>query len=211
MQGATYDAKTGTITFATTHFSKFFVSEWISPFSDIAKGEWYYKAARYAYSGGLITGVTDTAFAPQSNLTRAMLVTILYRNDGAPNTNGGASFTDAAPGQWYSDAITWASANGIVNGVGDNRFAPDENVTREQFAAILYNYAKYKNQNVTGTADLATYTDAGEISGWATDAMAWASSTGLITGRTPTTLAPQGTATRAEAAMLLQRYIDSAQ
>jgi hypothetical protein len=96
-----------------------------------------------------------------------------------------------------------------VNGVGDNRFAPDENVTREQFAAILYNYAKYKKQNVTATTNLAAFTDAGEISGWASDATAWANATGLITGRTSTTLAPQGTATRAEAATLLQRYLEN--
>ncbi|MDR2615461.1 MAG: S-layer homology domain-containing protein, partial [Oscillospiraceae bacterium] len=215
MKGATYDAKTGKITFKTNHFSKFFVAEWISPFNDIKKGEWYYKAARYTYSNDLITGVTDTTFAPQSNLTRAMLVTILYRSASvggdvhiAPPSSG-ASFADVPANQWYSDAIAWASANGIVNGVGDNCFAPDENVTREQFAAILYNYAKYKKQNVTATTNLAAFTDAGEISGWALDALKWANATGLITGRTSTTLAPQGTATRAEAATLLKRYMEN--
>jgi hypothetical protein len=148
-----------------------------------------------------------------------MLVTVLFRNsvgggvlDAPPSS--GVAFADVPANQWYSDAIAWASANGIVNGVGDNRFAPDENVTREQFAAILYRFALSVGDDAhivpsSETANLATYTDAGEISGWALDALKWANATGLITGRTPTTLAPQGTATRAEAATLLKRYMEN--
>jgi hypothetical protein len=223
MQGARYDAATGKITFRTKHFSKFFVSEWISPFADIAKGALHYRAARYLYSNGLITGVTDTTFAPQSNLTRAMLVTILYRNasssvgGGVPDAppSSGATFTDVPANHWYSDAIAWASANGIVNGVGDNRFAPDENVTREQFATILYNYEKWSvgvgaSAPSSGDANLAAHTDADDVSEWASGAMVWAVGAGLITGRDATTLDPQGGTTREEAAILLQRYMEKA-
>ncbi|MDR1589504.1 MAG: S-layer homology domain-containing protein [Oscillospiraceae bacterium] len=200
MTGAHYDAATGQITFTTTHFSKFFISEWISPFGDIAKGEWYYKAARYAYSNGLITGVTDTTFAPQTSLTRAMLITILARDAGI-DTAGGET--------WYSKAVEWGVANGITDGTN-----PNGEITREQFATMLYRHAVQELRIENGelriaNGDVSGYTDAGQISDWAYDAMAWANATGLITGRTETTLAPQGTATRAEAAMLLQRYIEN--
>jgi hypothetical protein len=208
MRGATYDAETGKITFTTTHFSKFFVTEWINPFGDISKGEWYYKAIRYAYSNGLVTGVTETAFAPQTSLTRAMLVTILHRNDGAPVGGGvldAPPFIDVPTDAWYADAVAWASQSGVVSGIGDNKFAPDGAITREQFAAMLWRYAG--EPAATGT--LSGYADAGEVSGWATDAVAWAVGTGLITGRTATTLAPGGTATRAEAATLLKRYVEN--
>jgi hypothetical protein len=219
IKGARYDTATGKITFATNHFSKFLISEWISPFNDIAKGDWYYKAARYAYSNALITGTTPTTFAPQSTLTRAMLATILYRNavgDGVhtvppPET----PFTDVASGQWYTDAIAWASSNGIVNGTGDNKFAPNAPITREQFATLLYRYTQWSvgggvpDAPPSGTANLSAYTDAASVSDWAQEAMAWAVATGLITGRTETTLAPEIPANRAEAAMLLQRYLEN--
>ncbi|MDR1588947.1 MAG: S-layer homology domain-containing protein [Oscillospiraceae bacterium] len=200
MTGASYDAATGKITFTTTHFSKFFIAEWISPFGDIAKGEWYYKAARYAYSNDLITGVTETTFAPQTSLTRAMLITILARNAGV-DTAGGET--------WYSKAVEWGIANGITDGTN-----PNGEITREQFATMLYRYAVQELRIENGewriaNGDVSGYSDAGQISDWAYDAMQWAVGTGLITGRTATTLAPSGTATRSEAAMLLQRYIES--
>jgi hypothetical protein len=222
MKGAKYDAATGKITFATTHFSKFLISEWINPFTDIAKGEWYYKAARYAYSNALITGTTDTTFAPQATLTRAMLATILYRNaavgDGvhtvppSPET----PFTDVASGQWYTPAIAWASSNNLITGIGNNKFAPNDPITREQFATLLYRYTQWFAAG-NGTpraasptdANLSAYTDAETVSDWAREAMVWAVSTGLITGRTETTLAPKTAANRAEAAMLLQRYLET--
>ncbi|MDR1329169.1 MAG: S-layer homology domain-containing protein, partial [Oscillospiraceae bacterium] len=221
MKGAKYDAATGKITFATTHFSKFLISEWINPFTDIAKGEWYYKAARYAYSNALITGTTDTTFAPQATLTRAMLATILYRN-----TVGGGVHTappppetpvpDVVSNQWYTPAIAWASSNGLITGVGNNKFAPNDPITREQFATLLYRYTQWSDAG-NGTpraasptdANLSAYTDVANISDWAQEAMAWVVSTGLITGRTETTLAPEISATRAEAAMLLQRCLET--
>ncbi|MDR1572037.1 MAG: DUF4430 domain-containing protein [Clostridiales Family XIII bacterium] len=192
MAGAGYDAKTGLITFATAHLSKFFIGEWISPFADIAKGDWFYRAARHAYSGGLINGVADGSFAPQAKLSRAMLVTMLARDAGV-DTGGGAT--------WYGKAAEWGVANGITDGTD---MAGD--LTREQFAAILYRYARLNGADVGGAADLAAYGDAGAVSGWAKDAVSWAVAAGLIEGRTETELAPGGTATRAEAAALLMRY-----
>jgi hypothetical protein len=200
MKGARYDAKTGLITFTTTHLSKFFVSEWISPFADIAKGDWFYRAARFSYSNGLISGVTDTAFAPQTKLSRAMLITILAREAGT-RTSGGAT--------WYAKATEWGVENGITDGTDMT-----DDVTREQFAAILYRYAKLKGGEAGATAagsadNLSGFADAESVSDWALDAMAWATAAGLLTGRTETELAPAGTATRAEAATLLQRYIEN--
>jgi hypothetical protein len=195
MKGAHYDAATGKITFATTHFSKFFISEWINPFDDIAKGEWFYKAARYAYSNALITGTTDTTFAPQSTLTRAMLITILARDAGI-DTSGGDT--------WYSKAVQWGMSNGLTDGTNMNN-----PITREQFATLLFRYAKLQGKNTSQTSDYSAYIDAANVSDWAREAMAWAYATGLVTGRTATTLAPLGTANRAEAATLLQRYLEN--
>jgi hypothetical protein len=192
MAGAVYDAETGKITFTTTHFSKFFIAEWINPFGDIAKGEWYYKAIRYAYTNGLVNGTGEGEFSPQASLTRAMLITILARESGI-DTAGGAT--------WYIKAIEWGMSNGITDGTN-----PDGAITREQFAAMLYRYAGEPD----ASGSLGVYTDAAQISDWATDAATWAVSRGLITGRTATTLAPQGTATRAEAATMLKRYMENA-
>ncbi|MDR1573859.1 MAG: S-layer homology domain-containing protein [Clostridiales Family XIII bacterium] len=199
MNGARYDAKTGQITFTTTHFSKFFVSEWISPFGDIKRSDWFYKAARFSYSNGLISGVTENTFAPQTKLSRAMLITILAREAGT-RTDGGAT--------WYAKATEWGVENGITDGTNMT-----DDVTREQFAAILYRYAKLKGGEAGAAAgsagSLSGFADAESVSDWALDAMAWAADKGLIAGRTETELAPAGTATRAEAATLLQRYIEN--
>jgi hypothetical protein len=200
MKGARYDAATGSSTFVTEHLGKFKVSEWISPFDDIAKGEWYYKAARFAYSNDLITGTTDTTFAPQTTLTRAMLITVLARDAGI-DTSGGDT--------WYSKAAEWGMETGLTDGTN-----MDGEITREQFATLLYRYRQFTMQNSQSTiaadaADISAYTDAGDVSEWAREAMEWAVGSGLVTGRTATTLAPRGTATRAEAAMLLQRYLEN--
>jgi hypothetical protein len=191
-------------------------------FDDVPAGAWYEEAVSFAAREGLFTGISENLFAPNGAMTRAMLVTILYRNEGktTPYTVGGGvpdatPFTDVPTNQWYTDAVKWAAANGIVNGVGGNKFAPDAPVTREQFATILYNYAKFVGVDAhidppSDGANLTGYTDASQISDWASEAMRWAVGAGLITGRTTTTLAPQGSATRAEAAVLLMRYIESA-
>jgi hypothetical protein len=192
IRDAKYDTQAGRADFTTSETGAYFVSEWISPFDDIAKGEWYYKSVRYVYSNGLMNGTGDAAYSPETTLTRAMLVTVLAREAGV-DTDGG--------GTWYSKAIEWGIANGVTDGAD-----PNGAITREQFAAMLYRYAGSPRPN--GGFD--AYSDASDVSAWAGDAMAWAVEKGIITGRTETTLAPLGTATRAEAATLLQRYPEKA-
>jgi hypothetical protein len=180
------------------------------PFTDVKAGDWFYGAVEYAQTRGLMGGVGDNQFAPNTNLTRAMLVTILQRYAGAGSpTESGNTFTDVPAGRWYAGSVAWASANGIVNGYGDGLFGPDDDVTREQFAAILQNFARWLSLDVSKSADISGYEDAGKVSGWALGSMQWAFAEGLIAGRTETTLAPEGTATRAEAAAMLMRFIEN--
>ena len=168
--------------------------------------DWAKEGICFVIENGLMVGTTSTTFAPKDTLTRAMLVTVLYRMAGSPTVDAPSGFTDVADGQWYSDAIAWAAANGIVNGVGGNKFAPSEPVTREQLAAIFFRYAKAEAPE----ADvLSGYPDAESVSTYARDAMAWAVSTGLVTGSKEadgTYLAPQGLAAREQAAAILMRY-----
>lgn len=176
-----------------------------NPFKDI-KNHWAKDAIGYVYGQGLMSGVSDNKFDPDGTLTRAMVVTILYRLSGEPATFGAMPFSDVTGGSWYAKAVQWASKNNIVNGMGDGTFAPMQNITREQFASILYRYAQYRGERTDAKANLNGYTDAGQIGSWATEAMAWAAAEGLINGRTATTIAPKGTATRAEAATILMRF-----
>ena len=168
--------------------------------------DWAKEGICFVIENGLMVGTTSTTFAPKDTLTRAMLVTVLYRMAGSPAVDAPSGFADVDDGQWYSDAIAWAAANGIVNGVGGNKFAPSEPVTREQLAAIFFRYAKAEAPE----ADvLSGYPDAEAISTYARDAMAWAVSTGLVTGSKEadgTYLAPQGLAAREQAAAILMRY-----
>lgn len=173
------------------------------PFTDVAVGRWYYGAVLYAYWNGLFTGTSATTFAPQSSMTRGMLVTVLWRMEGAPDA-ADAAFSDLTA-SYYRKAIGWASANGIVKGYSDTSFGPDEAVTREQIATILYRYAAYKGYDTSATARLAGFTDAGEVSGWAQQGVAWAVAAGLMEGYDGR-LAPQDDATRAEVAALMQRF-----
>ncbi len=175
------------------------------PFVDV-KGHWALDAIKYAYDGKLMNGVGDDKFAPDETLTRGMLVTVLYRMTGEPKTTGGENYTDVAANSWYADAVQWASAGSIVNGVGENRFEPETEITREQFATMLYRYAQYMKYQADSTAGLDKFTDAASVSDWAETAMKWAVGAGLISGRTATTIVPGGTATRAEAATLLMRF-----
>ena len=169
--------------------------------------DWAKEGICFVIENGLMVGTTSTTFAPKDTLTRAMLVTVLYRMAGSPAVDAPSGFTDVADGQWYSDAIAWAAANGIVNGVGNNRFAPSEPVTREQLAAIFFRYAKAEAPEVDV---LSGYPDAESVSTYARDAMAWAVSTGLVTGSKEadgTYLVPQGLAAREQAAAILMRYV----
>ncbi len=177
------------------------------PFTDVTD-HWALDAIRYAYENKLFNGVSDTEFAPNMPMTRGMLVTVLYRLEGEPETAASASFTDVDADQWYAKAVAWAAENEIVKGYGAS-FGPNDLVTREQMATILLRYAVWKQYDTTaGGMALREYADYAEISGWATAALEWANAEGLILGRTETTIVPQGDATRAEVATILMRFIE---
>ena len=177
------------------------------PFPDVTEGDWFYDAVRYAYENGLMDGVGDNLFAPNSQTTRAQLVTILYRLAGEPEPGGDSGFADVAAGTWYTDAVAWAAQNGIVNGVSDTEFAPGDDITREQLAAILYRYAACQGYDVSQRADLSGFGDASSISGYAQEALSWAHAQGLVLGFEDGSLRPQGTASRAQIAAVLMRFL----
>ena len=177
------------------------------PFHDVTEGDWFYDAVRYAYETGLMDGVGDNLFAPNSQTTRAQLVTILYRLAGEPEPGGDSGFADVAAGTWYTDAVAWAAQNGIVNGVSDTEFAPGDDITREQLAAILYRYAACQGYDVSQRADLSGFGDASSISGYAQEALSWAHAQGLVLGFEDGSLRPQGTASRAQIAAVLMRFL----
>ena len=173
-------------------------------FLDVAPNAWYRDAVQYAYDNGLMTGVSATEFAPEQTTTRAMIVSILARLEGV-TTAQAAGFADVDDNDWYATAVNWAANVGVVNGYEDNTFQPNTAITREQLAAILMNYAAYKGEDVSNRADLTSYTD--QPSTWAQEAMQWAVAEGLISGVTADTLQPQGAATRAQVAAILERFL----
>lgn len=175
-------------------------------FDDVAASAWYADAVEYVVSNGVMNGTGDTTFEPDAALSRSMMVQVLYNMENKPAASD-AAFIDVADNAWYADAVAWAAENKLVNGVEENQFAPDDNITREQMAAILYRYAQYKGQDVSARADMNAYTDFTEISSYAEPMLAWAVSEGLITGSSDTTLSPAGNATRAEVAVVLMRYL----
>lgn len=176
-------------------------------FEDVLPSDWFYDAVNYVYNRGLMQGVSETRFDPYGTLTRAMVVTILYRLEGEPEAAPSA-FLDVAAGQWYTDAIGWAAANEVVEGYDDERFGPMDPVTREQLAAILYRYAQYKGYDVTETADLAAYTDASSIHEYAVEAMGWAVALGAPTPLSENTLSPRENATRAQVAEAFMNFCE---
>jgi len=177
-------------------------------FTDVDTGMWYHEGVDYAVAHGLMKGTSETTFDPQVTTSRGMIVTILYRLEGEPAT-AAPSFDDVAEGEYYTNAVAWAAENHIVNGYGDGSYGPNDPVTREQMAAILYRYAAYKGGDVTARGTLADYADAGQISPYAVDAMAWANAEGLVNGMSATTLAPTGNATRAQVATILTRFCEN--
>lgn len=178
------------------------------PFGDVKSADWFYNDVKYVYEKGMMAGTAADVFAPNATTTRAMIVTILYRLEGSPAVTGTNAFADVPAGQWYTDAVNWAAANQIVKGTSATTFAPNDSITREQMAAILYRYAQYKGYDVTKKADLSGYSDNGQVSAYAKDALAWANAAKLINGVTNTTLAPQGNATRAQVSAILHRFCD---
>lgn len=206
--GGAYDAGQQTYAFdvvnGVTAIARF-------PFTDVVAGTWYYGAAAYAYNNGLFAGMTPTTFAPNATMTRAMLVSVLWRLAGEPAPKAPNTFVDVPDGAWYTDAVTWAAENGVVSGIGGSRFDPSGFVTREQTAEILYNYAHSKGYDVSARADLTAFPDAGSVSGWAEEALSWANAAGLINGTVrdgQTILDPQGSASRAQVAMILMNYVE---
>lgn len=178
------------------------------PFGDVKSADWFYNDVKYVYEKDMMAGTAADVFAPNATTTRAMIVTILYRLEGSPAVTGTSAFVDVPAGQWYTDAVNWAAANQIVKGTSATTFAPNDSITREQMAAILYRYAQYKGYDVTKKADLSGYSDNGQVSAYAKDALAWANAAKLINGVTNTTLAPQGNATRAQVSAILHRFCD---
>ena len=176
------------------------------PFTDVNEGDWFYDVVLYAYDNGLMTGVSATEFAPNQTTTRGMIVSMLARLEGVTSAED-AGFADVAANDWYATAVNWAASVGVVNGYEDDTFRPNNAITREQMAAILYNYADYKGYDVSARADLSDYADAASISSWAEDVLSWANAEGLINGMTATTIDPQGATTRAQTAAMFERFL----
>ena len=178
------------------------------PFVDVSRTDWFYNDVQYVYTNALMNGTDQTHFAPNSALTRGMLVTILYRMEGAPAAAAQALFPDVSYSSWYGKAVTWAAANGIVGGYSNGCFGPNDDITREQFAAILYRYARYKGErtSVYEDAEISSYTDSSSISNYAVDAFRWAYSEGIIKGNNGK-LMPAAGATRAQVAAMIYRFL----
>ena len=177
-------------------------------FSDVAEDDWYYDAVAYVAENGIMSGTDGSCFSPNGTLTRAMLSQILYAMEDKPAVSGAATFSDVAAGAWYADAVNWTAAQGIVAGMGENSFAPDAPVTREQLSLILYGYARYKGYDTSASVSLSGYADRDSVAVWAADSMGWAVSEGLISGRPGGYLDPAGTATRAEVAQILMNFCE---
>ena len=176
-------------------------------FNDVSRGDWFYKDVEYVYNKGIMDGVDRFTFAPNANLTRAMIVTILYRIEGEPVTRSSSDFTDVDSGLWYTKAVAWAASKDIVNGYGNGKFGPNDLVTREQLAAILYRYTAYKGESTAAVSgNLNHFTDTASVSAYAVDAMNWAVGEGLING-SGDKLMPRDNATRAQVAAIIHRYL----
>ncbi len=176
-------------------------------FIDVKKTDWFYDAVKYVYEKGLMKGVSDTAFDPGATTARAMLVTILYRLEGSPAVSAAHAFSDVATAKYYADAVAWSVENNIVGGYGNGKFGPEDAITREQLATILYRYAAFKGYDVSARADLSGFADADSVSAYAKDAMRWANAKGFIQG-SGTNLTPKSNALRSQMAAIIQRFLE---
>ena len=194
----------------TTHLSIFVVMRDAAlPFTDVADTAWYADAVQYVYENGLMTGVSESEFAPDGTATRGQIVTILWRLAGSPVVNYAMRYADMDEGAWYGEAVRWAASTGVVTGYSESSFGPNDAITREQLAAILYRYVKTQGQGFTGMWYFPLrYDDAASISSWADEAMHWCVMKGLLNGTSETTLSPQLTAARAQLATILQRFCE---
>ena len=178
------------------------------PFTDVRESDWFYEDVAFAYENGLFAGTSDTTFSPNASMTRAMLVTVLYRLEGEPSVRGRSGFSDVTFNSYYEDAVTWAADNGIVNGTSTTTFSPNANVTREQMAAILYRYAQHKKYNTAASSGLNGFTDHASVSGYAAASLEWAVAEKLVNGSAGK-LMPTGNATRAQVAAILHRFVEN--
>ena len=181
----------------------------VNPFTDVSEKDWFYNDAMFVYKNGLMLGTSKTLFGPHGMVTRGMMATILWRMEGSLAPKGENSFTDVEAGRWYADAITWTAENGIFAGYSKDKFGPDDPITREQLTAIFYRYADYKGYKLTVTGNLDKFEDADKITDYAKTVMQWAVGNRLIKGKSETLLDPQGTATRAEIAAMLHRFVEN--
>ena len=180
------------------------------PFTDVTEGDdWFYDAVAYVYENGIMAGTSETIFSPSMKLNRAQAAQLFYNLEGKPAVAGDSAFTDVASSHWAVDAITWAAQNDIVAGIGGGLYDPDSNVTREQFAVMLYKYARFKGYDLTATGDLTQFPDADAISSWAETALSWANGNGLINGHENGTIDPKGSTIRAQAASILAQFDQS--
>lgn len=181
--------------------------EWKNPFTDVKENDWFYDSVKYAYENDLMKGISNTEFAPDSDVTRAMFVTVIYRMENEPQT-GKCAFTDVESGSYYENAVAWANENGIVSGISEECFAPNEPITREQMAAIIYRYAAFKGYDIT-TSSNTSYTDNDNISDYAKDAVIWAAEKSVMTGNTDGSFAPKANTTRAQVASVFMRMVEN--
>lgn len=177
-------------------------------FSDVKETDWFFQSVQYVCAHGIMNGSSGNSFAPQDKTTRGMIVTMLYRYDGSPVVSGQCPFGDVAAGKYYRKAVIWAAENQIVGGLGGDRFGPDEPVTREQLAAILYRYANYKGYDTQRSVELAKFADRDDVGSYAVNAVKWAVADGLLSGVSATELQPKGFAIRAQVAAILMRFCE---
>lgn len=208
-----YDEKSGYGVFEPNLFNEnlsLFDKGEISCFLDVKKEDWYYDSICYTEQNKLFSGISNTNFAPNEPLTRAMLVTVLYRAEGEPAVNKSTTFADVESGSYYENAVIWAQQNGIINGISETEFAPDVNITREQIAAIIYRYAKLKNTAPEGTwAIRLDYADLADLSDYASEAVMYCKLKNIMQGRENNKFAPKANTTRAETAAILQRFLET--
>lgn len=183
----------------------FVPEEW--PFVDVAESDWFFQAVKYVFERGIMVGTSDATFEPQSSVTRGQVVQMLYNLEGQPAVTGEDGFTDVQSKDWWYNAVVWASQNKVVSGYGDGTFQPKRNISRQEFAQMLFNYAKFKGYDLTATGDLTKFPDGGDVAGWAETAMQWANGNELINGHADTgKLDPLGTTVRAQAASILTKF-----
>jgi hypothetical protein len=205
---STYSTQNKTVTFKPPHLSLYAVGYDGLPFEDVFNSDWYFGDVEFVYAAGLMTGTTETTFAPKTPVTRAMMVTVLGRHAGASSSSQTTKFKDIDANAYYAPYVAWASENGIVLGVGDNSFAPDREITRQELVTLLYRYAQFTGNAPTGSwAVRIPFNDADKLSGWAVEAVMWAYMNGLATGKPGNLFDPPGTASRAETAALLHRFV----